>query len=382
MSLKTKVPVSEELLSVFQNARDNNTRYFKIVINNEQFEFVSSEPQSGTSSIDFKKVPAVLNDSDPCIILYREKDFNLPSPWVLIVYVPDVAPVNLKMLYASSKGSLKDGLGRNLFGKNKEFSTVDEVVWKNVQMIDLVSNDDPKPWSQREVSLNELEEQENQSRIELMNNPQTQPSGFNLVRMPLTNGAEQALRSLSSKQVNWVQLTLGDNFEQINCVISKTISDNELADNIDFTQPQFYLFDLGGNIILIYCCPDEGTNIRNRMVYSTCKAGLAEQIRSFGVSVVKKFDIRSRDEVNLTNLRTETSRKVALRFSPTTEMLRGTNRNNNEDRNTNVRSSYTSNTPPRDGSPTIQRIMGGDKKTSKRSSTSSTWSIMLSNDFK
>jgi len=281
----------------------------------------------------------------------------------LIVYVPDVAPVNLKMLYASSKGSLKDGLGRNLFGKNKEFSTLDEVVWKNIQMNDIMTND-PKPWSQREITLSELEEQENMSRRELMDNPQTQPSGFNTVRMPLTNSTEQALRSLSSRQVNWIQLTLGDNYEQIDTVLSKTISDNELAQNIDFSQPQFYLYDLGGNIILIYCCPDEGTNIRNRMVYSTCKAGLAEQIRSFGISVVKKFDIRSRDEVNITNLRNETSRKVALRFTPTTEMLRGTGSNRNEDRNSvNVRSKLTNNQQTEGVN--IQKIMGGGGKLPK-----------------
>jgi len=321
----------------------------------------SQEVQSGTASIDFKKVPSVLNDSDPCIILYREKDFNLPAPWVLIVFVPDVAPVNLKMLYASGKGSLKDGLGRNLFGKNKEFSTIDEVVWKNVQFDDTV-NDSPKPWSQRETTLKELEEQENQSRIEHMESPQTQPSGFQSVRMPLTNSAEQALRSLSSKQINWVQLTLGDNFDQIDCVISRTISDNDLADNIDFSQPQFYLYDLTGNIILIYCCPDEGTNIRNRMVYSTCKAGLADQIRSFGISVVKKFDIRSREEINIQNLRSETSRKVALRFSPSTEMLRGVNNRNNEDRNSNVKSRLSM-SPESNGE--IQKIMGGGKKLPK-----------------
>jgi len=80
MSLKTKVPVSEELLSTFQSARDNNIRFFKVAINNEQFELVSSEQQSGTSSIDFKLVAPVLNDTDPCIVLYREKIFNFHHP--------------------------------------------------------------------------------------------------------------------------------------------------------------------------------------------------------------------------------------------------------------------------------------------------------------
>jgi len=359
MSIKTKVPVSEELVTAFTNAKSSNIRLFKVIINNEQFQLAHSEVASGTASIDFKKVAPLLTPTDPCIILYREKDFGLPAPWILIDFVPDESPVNLRMLYASSKASLKEALGRNLFGKNKEFSTIDEVQWKNVQLSDLLTNVDPKPWSQREISIQELDTQESISRKEYVSNPPTQPSGFQTIKLPLTSNAEQALNKLKSKEINWVQLTLNDKFDTIDSVTTKTVRENELSENIDFSTPQFYIYELTGNVILIYCCPDEGTNIRNRMVYSTCKSSLAESIRLMGITVVKKFDIRTKDEVNIENLRNETSRKVALRFTPTKEMLRGTS--NFEEKNSNIKSRLSKQMEPQQGGvQTAFRIMTGD----------------------
>jgi len=320
---------------------------------------VSHEEQSGTSSIDFKRVQPLLNDSEPCIILYRDKEFTLPTPWIIVAFVPDNADVNQKMLYASSKTALKEYLGKNNFSKVKEFSTIDEVTWKNVQTVDLQSSsNDTKPWSQREVVIKDLDVQENVARKEYAESNNNQPSGFTQVRLPLTPSAEQALTKLRSRQVCWVQLTLGDNFDSIDCVDTKTnVNENDLANNIDFTQPQFYLYELSGSIILIYCCPEEGSNIKNRMVYSTCKAPLAQQVKEFGVALVKKFDIRSKDEINISNMRSETARKTATQFRPPPNMIRGTaNVDFDGDVNANIRSKFLTNEAPQG---TAYHITGG-----------------------
>jgi len=357
MSIKVNLSVSEGVKTAFQNARNESTRIMKITISNESFELVSSEVQAGTSSIDFKRVPTMLNEAEPCIILYRDKDFTLSAPWIIVSFVPDNADVNQRMLYASSKTALRDYLGKNNFSKIKDFSTIDEVSWKNVQTVDLQSSsNEPKPWSQREVVIRDLEVQEGLARKEYMETTPTQPSGFSQVKLPMTPGAEEALTKLKNRQVSWVQLTLGDNFDKIDCVLTKNVSEHDLANSIDFTQPQFYLYDLSGSIILIYCCPEEGSNIRNRMVYSTCKATLAQQVKGFGVALVKKFDIRTKEEINVANIRSETSRKTATQFRPTGGMMRG-NANFDEEANANVRSKFITNEPPQGG--TAYHITGG-----------------------
>lgn len=389
MSLKTNINVSENAKNAFQNARNESTRFLKLQIKHETFELVSTEPQTGTSSIDFKKIPTLINAHEPCVILYREKEFTLPSPWIMIVFVPDSADVNSRMLYAASKGSLKDALGRNAFSKIKDFSTPDEVTWKNIQTVDTaINNSDPKPWSQREISIQDLNSQENQARNEYMernNNTQTdsQPTGFSQITLPITPKAEQSLNKLKSKQVNWVQLTLGDEFNHIDCVNERNVSENDLANNITFNEPQFYLYNLNGSIILIYCCPEDGSNIKNRMVYSTCKATLADQIRKSGVPVVKKFDVRTKDEVNINNLKQEIARKVSSNFRATEDMIRGnspSNRRNNSpfkknqnqndkepdynEENANISSKLVSRDVPQQG--TAYMIQSGDGKSPKQ----------------
>jgi len=366
MSLKTNLHVSENLKNAFQNARDEGTRHIKVQIKDETFNLVSSEVQSGTSSIDFKKVPTLINANEPCIVLYRDKEFTLPAPWIMIVYIPDSADVNSRMLYSASKVALRDYLGKNSFSKIKDFSSADEVTWAKVQTVDIAN--DSKPWSQREITILELNQQENQARNEFTERLNLDPtdvhtSGYSPIVLPLTEKTKQALNRLRSKQINWIQLTLGDEYDKIDTVTEKTVGENDLVNNITFQEPQFYLYNLNGNVILIYCCPDDNTNIKNRMVYSTCKATLADQIRQAGVPVVKKFDVRTKEEVNIQNLKEETARKASVNFRATDSILRSginpnkmTGRNarspppDDDDSNANIKSKLFTNDPPQGGS--------------------------------
>ena len=45
---------------------------------------------------------------------------------------------------------------------------------------------------------------------------------------------------------------------------------------------------IGYCVYQIYCCPEKGPTIKNKMVYSTCKSTLAETILTYGFSDVKK----------------------------------------------------------------------------------------------
>jgi len=50
------------------------------------------------------------------------------------------------------------------------------------------------------------------------------------------------------------------------------------------------------------------------MVYSTCKAGLAENLNSMGFGSVKKFDIRDPKELTEEALKQQLNLKVASMF--------------------------------------------------------------------
>lgn len=88
----------------------------------------------------------------------------------------------------------------------------------------------------------------------------------------------------------WTQLSLDAAFKTIELREKKTPAGvAALADLLHKTEPQFYLYNFKDNIpVLIYFCPEKGPTIKNKMVYSTCKATLAETIMTMGYSDVKK----------------------------------------------------------------------------------------------
>lgn len=85
---------------------------------------VVSVPTSGSWEDDFSNVASHLEATEPCYILYRlDSTNNLGHEWVLITYVPDKAKVRHKMLYSSTKASLKMGLGGGRFSQEIHATT-------------------------------------------------------------------------------------------------------------------------------------------------------------------------------------------------------------------------------------------------------------------
>jgi hypothetical protein len=151
-----------------------------------------------------------------------------------------------------------------------------------------------KPWSKREMAQQELNAAESTARQEAHAKP---ASGFHTASYPFTSEATSALDQLKSGQVNWVQLSLDASRKNMTSVAAKQVQASELTSLVDEKEPQFYLYNSSGStLVLVYCCPEAAPQ-KNRMIYSTCKASLAETLKQSGVSVVKKYDIREASEM-------------------------------------------------------------------------------------
>lgn len=58
----------------------------------------------------------MLEPTEPCYVVYRlDSTNNLGFEWALFTYVPDKAKVRAKMIYSSTKSSLKMSLGGGRF---------------------------------------------------------------------------------------------------------------------------------------------------------------------------------------------------------------------------------------------------------------------------
>eukprot|EP01137_Pigoraptor_chileana_P020678 Opistho-2@83354 len=151
MSHASGITVSQELADRFAKSHDASIRAIKVSILDEKLVEGAVESPSGSWEDDFDKtVLKQLEEKRPCYILYRtDNQGALGYEWILICYVPDWAPVREKMIYASTRSSLRrefaDGrIKDELFGTTKDDVSL-EGYRKHVKS----QNAPPPPFRQR-----------------------------------------------------------------------------------------------------------------------------------------------------------------------------------------------------------------------------------------
>ena len=117
--------VPEELKTLFVEAQDRKIRWMKVIIEDETFRTTHSEAPTACVATDFNALVNHVEQDSGCLFLFC-KDIDAPAlRWTLVAFVPDTSPVREKMLYSSSRESLKKALGYNYF--IGEFQTTEPV---------------------------------------------------------------------------------------------------------------------------------------------------------------------------------------------------------------------------------------------------------------
>lgn len=91
----------------------------------EKLELAGRWPPRNSFSDDYQQlVPAILKENEPSYLFCR---FDVVGPhglsWLMISYCPDSAPVRLKMLYASTRATVKSEFGDHYISEEKHCST-------------------------------------------------------------------------------------------------------------------------------------------------------------------------------------------------------------------------------------------------------------------
>jgi twinfilin-like protein len=293
-------------------AHGTTIRWVALKIEREQLELVASGNSSGNAPSDMDTMKANAKDGEAMYFFFRIKDSG-DAQWALVSWVPDATPVKQRMLYASSVDSTKVLMGADRVDKLLTFNSQSQFKWdefvtapiklKNERDFLAVENDASLPFSELELAKRQVDREERQARQE-MGTKATAASGFHTVAFPVDAKAEEAIRGLAAGQHSWVHLSLDPSFKSIELKSTASPSGvSALAELLHKTEPQFYVYNYKDNVpVLIYMCPEKGPTVKNKMVYSTCKSSLAEAILSFGLSDVKKLDIRAPDELTVSEL--------------------------------------------------------------------------------
>jgi len=315
MSNQSGITASEKLKKFLGSCRDGRCRLLKICITDgarPQLELEDSREGSDTWDKDWDKYILPLVDPDqPTYFLYRldEKDSSENFLWLLISWSPDHAHTRQKMLYASTKATLKKEFGQSQI-KDDYFATAKEEMTLSGYKKHIVLMESPCVLSKEELELKEIKETETRVDIGVDTKQQTMGS----LMFPMEQSALTALQTFRSQSADYLQLAIDIPGERILLKKQGVYNAEELTNLIPEDSARYHLFrykhvfqgEATSCILFIYSMPGYSVSIKERMLYSSCKNSLVDTIQNqFNIEISRKVEIESGSELTEAFLQNE-----------------------------------------------------------------------------
>uniref|UniRef100_A0A8C4A959 ADF-H domain-containing protein n=1 Tax=Denticeps clupeoides TaxID=299321 RepID=A0A8C4A959_9TELE len=301
---------SADLRAFLVKARGGPTvRLIKIVIKNEQLVLGAYREPSQSWDRDYDHFLLPLLDAlEPCYILYRLDSQNAHGyEWIFISWSPDQSPVRMKMVYAATRATLKKEFG-GAHLKDEIFGTVEEDLCFQGYLRHMSSCSSPAPLTAAEQELHQIKLTEDERRrvATPTGRPKTEISVGNRalqgLAFPLQDEAKRALQQLKQKRVNYVQLKVNVEKETIELVHTNPTETRELPCRIPTDSPRYHFFLYKYShqgqpveaVVFIYSMPGHSCSIKERMLYSSCRNRLLDEVeRDYHLEIAKKMEIDS-----------------------------------------------------------------------------------------
>lgn len=243
---------------------------------------------------DYEKyVTEIVEQNIPCYILFRLDDIlaSKEYAWLLISWVPEESSIRHKMVYASTKATLKSEFGSAKIKEEFHATTNDELSLKGYYKHKSNVNA-PAPLTMREEELNNMRKTEINTDFGTDSRQQTLTG----LACKLQNDAIDALHNMLKGHHNYLQFEIDLKQEEIKLDRATTIDIKKLPSQIpnDHARYHLYLFkhthegDYMESYIFIYSMPGYTCNVKERMMYSSCKGPFVDSIQSLGLEITKK----------------------------------------------------------------------------------------------
>ncbi|KAF4040438.1 Cofilin/tropomyosin-type actin-binding protein [Phytophthora infestans] len=260
--------LSAELERAFADAQSGKLRFVKVSIEGESFVLSAAGPASSEPRNDVEQlVTSNLNAEQAAFVLLCPDTNVAALRWVLLAFVPESVSVRDRMLYSSSRDSLKKQLGLNYFSGEFHATELSEVTWASFLEARKKQAADA-PLSESERLLKEAALLERDTNVK--------SSAMGVVPFEITQNVRDKLRLLQDNKFDWIAMKLSEDNESVEVV--KSLENVQLIDvptTLDRRSPSFvaYRYRAGATsaLIFMYVCPEDSP-VRLKMVYSTCKA--------------------------------------------------------------------------------------------------------------
>jgi twinfilin-like protein len=220
------------------------------------------------------------------------------------------------MIYASTKSTLK----QEFFSKSlKEYhaTTLDEMTLDGY-LKNQAAMSAPSPLTQREEEMNELRRTEVRTNIAVDTKHQTMGG----ISCPVSEASLQAIRDMKRGAYNYLQFHIDLEKEEIHITKADNIEIAQLSSCVPTDHARFHIYlfkhsyesDYLESFVFIYSMPGYSISVKERMMYSSCKAPFLDTITNGtnGIDIAKKLEIDDASELSEENLLEELHPKKIL----------------------------------------------------------------------
>lgn len=395
MSTQSGITISSQLNDAYKNLSTNSALIIKL--SSDFTELIPDQIITGSdNTTSTTKDITILEPMFEKLINQISQEFPHPSYIVIsynsnqyfISFIPDIAPIKQKMLYASTKNSLITSLGGNKLIKKFAWTELDELTL-NYFLKSIDDDQGSNIKKEEEEELNSLLT-EDEITLQKLNNLSLYSTtnhhhhhGFKKKLPSMTNDDGSTTGSGNADQDILYKFT-PELTEQLQSIIensspeSSNDNDNKkslISFNIDTTKelltlksidtqieinqlidtlnnhtsskisPQYILYNYQiGKLAFIYSCPS-GSSVKDRMIYASFKNSLINHLNQLikstniddDIIIDKNIEVGDLDEIELSQLQ------------DANELIHDTNTNGNNNSSSNSLSSNNSSLSSKNG---------------------------------
>ncbi|KFD48807.1 hypothetical protein M514_10291 [Trichuris suis] len=307
MSHQSGIRASAELIHTFNECKNGSVRLLKVVIKHEQLIGEITYPSRQTWAEDARQyLNSSLVANKPCYVLFRlDTSCTVGFEWLLFSFVPDNAPVRERMLYASTKATLKQEFGPGCIRHDFHITKPDDMQFATMERLLQEKSSQNVVSSANMENLDDPEVNHHQSSVAYAAYDKAVSRG---VRFPIDRDALDALGRLRDDCINYVQLSVDILNEAVKLEEAGQVPCDQVKMHIPTNRPRYHFYALRRDaanaspivlVIFFYTLPSEGSSIKERMLYSTCKGPFLETVEDVvGIRIQRKVEVDSKETID------------------------------------------------------------------------------------
>lgn len=284
MSTSSGITASQSLLDSYKNLEDG---CLIVKVSDDNTELVPDHTVKGDLPHTFSELSKIHESQFP------QPSYNIlknGDSHIFVSFIPDVAPIKQKMLYASSKNTLLQSLGGS-FPQVFAWTELDELSHDHYKK---QSKHTEGPLTEDEKVLRDINALQDLS----FKKPLALMDGANIL-FALSPELKDKLASIGTGDVAVFNIDQEKELIELTTLFNG-VTAGTLASKLALVAdgPQYSLFGYGKGNAFVYACPS-GSKVKDRMVYASFKVKLVEYLKSLGISVDKSYEVGDLDELEL-----------------------------------------------------------------------------------